>query len=68
MKHLYHFPVNILALLALLLFSSQTLSAHFGSRGAFGGSVSVAITNDSTVYIGSFNGGGYESTNSAVTA
>ncbi|WP_373551675.1 T9SS type A sorting domain-containing protein [Haliscomenobacter sp.] len=68
MKHLYHFSVNILALLALLLFSSQKLSAHFGSRGPFGGSVSVAISNDSTVYIGTFNGGVYESTNSRLTA
>lgn len=67
MKHKYLFPVNILALLAFFLLSYQTLCAHFGSRGPFGGSVSVATSNDSTVYIGTFNGGVYESTNSRLT-
>ncbi len=68
MKHNYHFSINILAVLTLLFFSSQPLLAHFGSRGPFGGSVSVAISHDSTVYIGTFNGGVYESTNSRLTA
>ena len=68
MKHNYHFSINILAVLTLLFLSSQPLLAHFGSRGPFGGSVSVAISNDSTVYIGTFNGGVYESTNSRLTA
>ncbi|AEE52932.1 T9SS type A sorting domain-containing protein [Haliscomenobacter hydrossis] len=68
MKHNYHFSINILVVLTLLFFSSQPLLAHFGSRGPFGGSVSVAISNDSTVYVGTFNGGVYESTNSRLTA
>lgn len=55
-------------LLVLAIFSSQALWAHFGSRGPFGGSVSVAISNDSTVYLGTFNGGVYESTNSRLIA
>ena len=59
MKLKYPFSINILALLALSLLSSQVLWAHFGSKGPFGGSVSVAISNDSTVYIGTFNGGVY---------
>lgn len=48
-------------LLVLAFLCSQVLWAHFGSRGPFGGSVSVAISNDSTVYLGTFNGGVYES-------
>ena len=68
MKHNYHFSINILVVLTLLFFFSQPLLAHFGSRGPFGGSVSVAISNDSTVYVGTFNGGVYESTNSRLTA
>ncbi|WP_421799951.1 T9SS type A sorting domain-containing protein [Haliscomenobacter sp.] len=67
MKHNYHFSINILALLVLFMLSSQSLWAHFGSKGPFGGSVSVAIANDSTVYIGTFNGGVYESTNSTLS-
>ncbi len=49
------------------LFSFQS-SAHFGSKGPFGGTVSCAITKDSLVYIGTANGGVFESTTNALTA
>lgn len=54
----------------LLFFSliSFTASAHFGSKGPFGGSVSCGLAYDSLVYIGTFNGGVYRSTNSGLVA
>jgi photosystem II stability/assembly factor-like uncharacterized protein len=55
-------------LLVLAFLCSQALWAHFGSRGPFGGSVSVAMSYDSTVFIGTFNGGVYQSTNSRLVA
>lgn len=67
MKHNYLFFTNLLTTLAFILLSSQLLWAHFGSKGPFGGSVSVAISNDSTLYIGTFNGGVYESTNATLS-
>lgn len=42
--------------------------AHFGSKGPFGGGVNVAITHDSLVYLGTFNGGVYISTNSKLVS
>lgn len=59
--------INILVFFTLSFFLTNRLWAHFGSKGPFGGSVSVAIAHDSTVYIGTFNGGVYESTNSTLT-
>lgn len=67
MKHNYSFYLNSIVFFTLSLFSTARLWAHFGSKGPFGGSVSVAIAQDSTVYIGTFNGGVYESTNSSLT-
>lgn len=63
-----YFNFRMLVVLAIATFSSISLFAHFGSKGPFGGSVSVAISNDSTVYLGTFNGGVYESTNSRLIA
>lgn len=42
--------------------------AHFGSKGPFGGGVNVAISYDSLVYLGTFNGGVYISTNSKLVS
>ena len=53
----------VILLLASLLFSGN-LFAHFGSKGPYGGSVSCAIVKDTTVYLGTFSGGVYISTNS----
>ncbi len=60
--------LHVFTLLTIFLLASNTLFAHFGSKGPFGGSVSVAIAHDSTVYLGTFTGGVYESTNSTLTA
>jgi photosystem II stability/assembly factor-like uncharacterized protein len=38
--------------------------AHFGSKGPYGGAVSCSIVHDTTVYIGTNNGGVFESTSS----
>jgi hypothetical protein len=48
----------------LFIFSSISTFAHFGSKGPYGGSVSCSITYDTTVYIGTTEGGVYESTSS----
>jgi photosystem II stability/assembly factor-like uncharacterized protein len=40
-----------------------TASAHFGSKGPFGGSVSCMIVYDTVAYVGTANGGVYFSTN-----
>ena len=45
-------------------FSFLCTFAHFGSKGPYGGSVSCAIVYDTTVYIGTNNGGVFESTSS----
>ncbi|MES2689339.1 MAG: heme utilization protein, partial [Bacteroidota bacterium] len=54
--------------IALLLFISFHASAHFGSKGPFGGTVSCAIARDSLVYIGTTNGGVYISSTNGLTA
>lgn len=56
---------NILTLILIASLSKVSL-AHFGSKGPYGGSVSCAIAYDSTVYLGTFTGGVYESTNSKI--
>lgn len=43
-------------------------SAHFGSKGPFGGSVSCMVTAGDTVYVGTKEGGVYESTTAALVA
>ncbi|HET6225085.1 MAG TPA: T9SS type A sorting domain-containing protein [Bacteroidia bacterium] len=48
----------------LFLFIFSSTYAHFGSKGPNGGSVSCSITYDTTVYIGTKEGGVYESTTS----
>jgi hypothetical protein len=47
-------------------FSFLCTFAHFGSKGPYGGSVSCSIVYDTTVYIGTNNGGVYESTSSVL--
>lgn len=53
-------------IISLILFSliSTVSRAHFGYKGIFGGSVSCSTINDTTVYLGTFTGGVYESINS----
>ena len=55
-------------LLASFSFISFSSFAHFGSKGPYGGGVSCSITFDSTVYIGTFEGGVFISTNSKAEA
>lgn len=50
---------------AMMAFA-QNISAHFGSKGPFGGTVACAIVNDSVVYLGTKTGGVFESTNSKI--
>lgn len=46
------------------LMISLSTQAHFGSKGPYGGSVSCSLVKDTNVYIGTVDGGVYESTNS----
>lgn len=57
-----------LGLVIILSIFSFSASAHFGSKGPFGGTVSCAIAKDSLVYIGTANGGVYISSNNNLTA
>lgn len=66
MKHLIHYFTFISSL--IFGFSTSNCLAHFGSKGPYGGTVSCAITYDSTVYIGTANGGVFESTTSKLVA
>lgn len=54
----------IFLFLLTFIFSSYRSFAHFGSKGPYGGTVSCSIVYDTTVYIGTANGGVFESTNS----
>ena len=54
----------LLTLLFIFTTLAITTNAHFGSKGPFGGSVSTMLTVDSTVYIGTFTGSVYQSSNS----
>ncbi len=59
---------QILSIILLTYFIHlfNTSEAHFGSKGPFGGHVSCIITTDTMAYIGTENGGVYESTNSMI--
>lgn len=54
----------LIGMTAILLFTAGSSFAHFGTKGPYGGSVSCAAVNDSTVYIGTMTGGVFESTSS----
>lgn len=56
------------SLFLLVLLSVHFSYAHFGSKGPFGGAVSCATIFDSTVYIGTSNGGVYISSNSRLVS
>ncbi len=62
MKHILKKTYTFLG----ILFALSSAEAHFGSKGPFGGSVSAATSNGNTVYIGTAEGGVYESTDSTV--
>lgn len=68
MQNLKNILFSLSIIFSMLMLSDTSLFAHFGSKGPYGGSVSVAIYNDTTVYIGTFDGGVYESTNSSLIA
>jgi len=59
---------NYFIILFLFIFSSINSFAHFGSKGPYGGSVTCCITYDTTVYVGTAEGGVYESTTSKLVA
>ncbi len=50
--------------LGIFSFLSLQVAAHFGSKGPYGGTVSCSIAYDTTTYIGTANGGVFESTSS----
>lgn len=60
--------VLTLLILSTNLFFPVGSYAHFGSKGPFGGSVSCGIMNGTTVYLGTSEGGVFESTTAALTA
>src|SRR6478672_4943346 len=57
------YKATLFLLFTLLIFSNRSF-AHFGSKGPYGGSVSCAMVQDTTVYLGSSTGGVFFSTNS----
>ena len=57
-----------IALIVFFTLTGFSAFAHFGSKGPYGGSVSCGLAYDSLVYIGTFNGGVYRSTNSSLVA
>lgn len=62
MKRFIHYSIFLLLLTFIL--AAQNSFAHFGSKGPYGGTVSCSIVYDTTVYIGTANGGVFESTSS----
>ena len=65
MKRIHY--ISYLFLLSFI-FSAFPSSAHFGSKGPYGGTVTCSIVYDTTVYIGTANGGVFESTTSKLVA
>lgn len=53
---------------AALIFLSGTLSAHWTTKGPYGGKVKCMAVADTMIYIGTFDGGVYRSTNSFITS
>jgi len=58
---------NWTLLTAIFFFSTASLFAHFGPRSPLGGVVSCAITHNGIVYLGTTEGGVFESTNAQIT-
>lgn len=56
------------SLVIILSIFSFSATAHFGSKGPFGGTVTCALAKDSLVYIGTANGGVYISSNNSLAA
>ncbi len=65
MKKIILLPI---LLISILIFTTNKAFAHFGSKGPFGGSVSCSAVFDTTVYIGTFTGGVYQSTTAGLIA
>jgi len=55
-----------IATIAFVILLSNSLFAHFGSKGPYGGSVTCGIVQDTNVYIGTSAGGVFFSTKSAL--
>lgn len=60
--------IKTYTLLFLFIFSSFSVFAHFGSKGPYGGTVTCSIVYDTTVYLGTKEGGVFESTNTKLVA
>ncbi len=57
---------SLFLLLGIVIVAHSSF-AHFGSKGPFGGSVTCGTSSATTVYIGTSEGGVYESTSAALT-
>jgi Secretion system C-terminal sorting domain len=68
MKSIKNLILKTCLCFTVLLFTTNTAFAHFGSKGPFGGSVTCGMSYDSLVYLGTANGGVYRSTNSSLLA
>lgn len=62
MKHLFSI---LMSMLFISLFSISS-NAHFGSKGPFGGTITCTTIAGDTVYMGTAEGGVYESTTAAL--
>ena len=60
--------LRILLFSSILLLNSKATFAQFNSKGPFGGSVSCSIAVDTSVYVGTLNGGVFQSTTSQLLA
>jgi Secretion system C-terminal sorting domain len=58
---------NLLVLVTFLCLT-HTVFAHWGSKGPYGGKVKCMVTVDTTIFVGTADGGIFRTTNSTATA
>lgn len=67
MKTTKHISLKLI-LSAMALLVSGSLSAHWTTKGPYGGKVKCLTVCDTMVYVGTYDGGVYRSTNSSLAA
>lgn len=68
MKKVFHTKISTIVYCVLFILAVPVVSkAHFGSKGPFGGTVTCTAIAGDTVYMGTAEGGVFESTSAALT-